>query len=249
VSVSTFRFEELGLIQSGPPYLEYFVFAVSMLMMAHLIAVTVGERHDDMIETRRWMRLYFVIGLISVTLLTVISERIFWRDYPLELSIFRAAIMLPLVVWGLLWLTRLHPEYLAFEEKNKLVIATPEIDPRDKALHASLIDEMKVNITYAKPGLTIRALSEILNTPEHRLRLLINKGMGYRNFSGFLNQYRIKAVKDAMEKEENSRIPILTLAMQVGFNSLAPFNRAFLSITGQTPTDYRAGIFKQPNQN
>jgi len=35
-------------------------------------------------------------------------------------------------------------------------------------------------------------------------------------------------------------VPILTIALDAGFGSLAPFNRAFRSHTGCTPTEYRA---------
>ena len=122
----------------------------------------------------------------------------------------------------------------------------PAIDPRDQGMYDALVDLMENEHAYREPGLTIRTLAEKLKTPEHQLRALINKGMGYRNFSGFLNHYRIQAVKDAMSVPENTRIPVLTLAMDVGFNSLAPFNRAFREISGETPTEYRS---KNINKN
>ena len=34
-------------------------------------------------------------------------------------------------------------------------------------------------------------------------------------------------------------LPVLTIAMDLGYGSLAPFNRAFRDTTGQTPTDWR----------
>ena len=36
--------------------------------------------------------------------------------------------------------------------------------------------------------------------------------------------------------------PILTLALNEGFNSLAPFNKAFRDRTGQTPTEFREAL-------
>ncbi len=248
VSVSFFRFVELGLVQANIHYLIYFVATVSVLMMAHLIFVTINGRHDDVIESRRRVRFYFLIGLVVATLFTVIGERIFYDDYPVELSIFRAAIALPLVIWGLLWLTRFHPENLSFQAAGEVITVKTKIDPRDQMLHSALVDEMQSKQSFTEPGLTIRTLAENLDAPEHRLRLLINKGLGYRNFSSFLNKYRIDAVKNAMRMPENSRVQVLTLAMQVGFNSLAPFNRAFLSITGQTPSEFRAEIYQNTDQ-
>ena len=34
-------------------------------------------------------------------------------------------------------------------------------------------------------------------------------------------------------------IPVLTIALDSGFQSLGPFNRAFKADTGMTPTEYR----------
>jgi AraC-like DNA-binding protein len=73
--------------------------------------------------------------------------------------------------------------------------------------------------------------------------------MGYRNFSSFLNHYRIAAVKEAMQQPDNARTPILTLAMDVGFNSIATFNRAFLNESGVTPSEYRSKLLDDTDQN
>jgi AraC-like DNA-binding protein len=34
-------------------------------------------------------------------------------------------------------------------------------------------------------------------------------------------------------------LPILTLALEAGFQSIGPFNRAFKAATGTTPTEFR----------
>ena len=36
-------------------------------------------------------------------------------------------------------------------------------------------------------------------------------------------------------------MPILTIALDAGFGSLGPFNRAFKDAEGMTPSAYRAG--------
>jgi AraC-like DNA-binding protein len=63
--------------------------------------------------------------------------------------------------------------------------------------------------------------------------------LGYRNFAAFLNERRIAAAKVALADPERTRVAISTIAFEVGFSSLAPFNRAFRDITGKTPTDWR----------
>lgn len=38
---------------------------------------------------------------------------------------------------------------------------------------------------------------------------------------------------------DNRNTPVLTLAMELGYGSLGPFNRAFKERTGLTPTEFR----------
>ena len=75
--------------------------------------------------------------------------------------------------------------------------------------------------------------------PEHRLRRLINQGLGHRHFSAFLNAYRVADAKQVLADPRQSDVPILTIAMDVGFQSIGPFNRAFKAATGRTPGEFR----------
>ena len=43
------------------------------------------------------------------------------------------------------------------------------------------------------------------------------------------------ALRDPAKRD----LPILTLALEAGFQSIGPFNRAFKTATGLTPTEFR----------
>lgn len=98
---------------------------------------------------------------------------------------------------------------------------------------------MTIERAYRHEGLTIGLLAVKLGMPEHRLRLLINDGLGHRNFNAFLNRYRIEEAKAALADPAQVDVPVLTIALDAGFQSLAPFNRAFKADTGLTPTEFR----------
>lgn len=242
IPITLFRLDELGFIAALPTWLIYLSSSTSVVLMAHLIVVTLNGRHDDMIESRRKVRIYFLVALALATIVILISERVLWQQYPIHVNTLRAAITLVLALWGTYWMLGFQTEKLLFEPvviKEKLSTATNNIDPRDAQMHRDLIEQMDVHHIYTEPGLSISALAAKLNAPEHHLRALINQGLGYRNFSGFINHYRIESVKSTIQDGYHARTPILTLAMNVGFNSLAPFNRAFLKETGVTPTEFR----------
>jgi len=165
--------------------------------MGHLIFVTLKGRADDLIEPRRRLRLYFVLAMIVATLTAVFAENLLAANHQEFLQTLRCIIIFPVALWGVLWLTEMHPEKITFTDTIKPIDIKPDIDPRDQLLLDELKAAMDVDNVYIEPGLTIRTLAEKLKTPEHRLRNLINRGLGYRNFSSFLNKYRIEAIKTA----------------------------------------------------
>jgi AraC-like DNA-binding protein len=63
--------------------------------------------------------------------------------------------------------------------------------------------------------------------------------LAYRNFNVFLNNHRIEEAKAALADPSQAEVPVITIAMDAGFQSLGPFNRAFKATTGVTPTEYR----------
>jgi AraC-like DNA-binding protein len=93
---------------------------------------------------------------------------------------------------------------------------------------------------YRTEGLTIAALAAQLGEQEYRLRRLINGELGFRNFTAFLNSYRLAEVREALADPDQREVPILTIALDAGFGSLGPFNRAFREAEAMTPTAYRA---------
>ena len=92
---------------------------------------------------------------------------------------------------------------------------------------------------YLNSGLTIGELANRMNMPEHRLRRLINKGLGYRNFAAFINDHRIEEARRRLSEPETAREQITSLAFDLGYSSLAPFNRAFRERMGMSPSQYR----------
>lgn len=71
-----------------------------------------------------------------------------------------------------------------------------------------------------------------------------------------VNDFRIDDAGRVLADPAQERLPILNLALDLGFGSPGPFNRAFRAKTGQTPTEHRharldstgrsTGWFRQP---
>ncbi len=226
----------------------------SITLMAHLSIKAIQGRDGDLVEKRRSVRVWFVVAIALILILSISTERIVaWLQGPDELTIWITyCLTLPVVIWSILWLTRLHPEMLAFADKASSAKATARsqdaLSLKDRVAFEKLTQLMQDDKLYVNHGLSIGELAEQVGVAEHHLRKLINQSLGYRNFSSFLNSYRIEAVKRMMQDPEKLRIPILSLALECGFASLAPFNRAFKNTEGITPTEFRERFETQANR-
>jgi AraC-like DNA-binding protein len=125
--------------------------------------------------------------------------------------------------------------------------AARPLDGQEQALLEALRKLMEEQRLYRQEGLTIAVLAARLEIPEYRLRRLINRRLGHRNFSSFVNGYRLAEARAALADPARADVPILTIALDTGFQSLAPFNRAFKLTAGMTPSAYRRQCLSRPS--
>jgi AraC-like DNA-binding protein len=172
-----------------------------------------------------------------------------------QLSILAAALLLALSLAGSL-------VFLEADERifGAASLAAPAGRPRpipaqDQPALARLRRVLDEEEAWRREDLTIGGLAQLVGVPEHRLRKIINEGLGHRNFAAFLNAHRVEAAKAALANPEMARRPVSAIAFDVGFSSLAPFNRAFRDAAGLTPTAWRqralgvSSISDDPPQN
>jgi AraC-like DNA-binding protein len=199
-------------------------------------------RSGDLIEGRRRLRTVLVGAVGVFVILTNAVEILVFRG--LAPQAMRSVIEFGIVVLTGILCTMMfgirQPDLFA---PLALPSAPPEPlvdDPALARLADRLADHMETARPYRDETLTIAGLAGQLGEQEYRLRRLINGRLGHRNFSAFLNGYRLTEVKDALADPAQRDVPILTMALDAGFGSLGPFNRAFREREGMTPTDFRA---------
>jgi AraC-like DNA-binding protein len=115
----------------------------------------------------------------------------------------------------------------------------PDVRPDARSAGAlqRLDHAMTVDRLYRREGLSLKALADTLGVTEAGLRELINQRLGFRNFNDFLHHHRLQEAAPRLTQED---LPILSIALDCGYGSIGPFNRAFKQRLGLTPTDYRA---------
>ena len=117
-------------------------------------------------------------------------------------------------------------------------------DPDVPAL-AKLTKALEEDLIFTQESLTLGLMADRLRLPEYRLRQLINQRLGYRNFNQFLATHRVELAKTRLADPSRRHDKIIAIAFEVGFASLAPFNKAFREHTGMTPSAYRAAALAE----
>jgi AraC-like DNA-binding protein len=230
---------------------------VALVLAVLAVVQTVRTWSADLVAGRR--RLRFAILAILLLFIAVLADSdlmSFWAGMPriiepgISGSLFSACglfAVAALAGWGVF-----HPP------SNPAMVATTmdvsgdavsdaPIGPRGQNNRDNIAPDllrrldhlMSLERIYRQEGLTIAMLAAKLDVPEHRLRQAINEGLGHRNFNAFLNRYRINEAKAALSDVDQRDVPVLTIAMDAGFQSIGPFNRAFKADTGTTPTEFR----------
>jgi AraC-like DNA-binding protein len=203
----------------------------------------VATWRGDLVEPRRRLRLFLVVATAVYTVVTAGTAFLHIGPGSEAGSLVQIGVLALILVAVAAALLRVSGEAGLFPEPAPAArprdFTERAAAPPDPGLVAALERAMTVDRAYRQEGLSIGQLALRLGLPEYRLRQLINQGLGYRNFTAFLNFYRLADAKAAFADPTQAEVPILTIALDAGFNSLGPFNRAFKAETGMTPSEFR----------
>ena len=116
---------------------------------------------------------------------------------------------------------------------------------KDSAVSKDLIEQVSIYIsTHLEENLSLNALADHFFVSPSYLSRLFKKTTSI-HLSTFINEQKIQRAIYLMESD---RIPFTQVAKRSGFSCISSFNRVFKTITGSTPTEYKA-IIKSSNHS
>lgn len=217
------------------------VFAAASLFLALRVPIDVlhGAR-ADLDARRRTIRFVFAPTVATYLAIVVIFRAwVMWTGGPAP----QGWVMSNLVMFSVLAAAGLL-SFLEIRPVNWLDRQVPEA--RRDALtrgETRVLEQLEQRLIperlYAIESLTVSTMAGLLGTQEHILRRVINRGLGFQNFNDFLHTHRLREAEARLRDPKEQRIPILTIALESGYGSIGPFNRAFKERMGQTPSHYR----------
>ena len=143
-----------------------------------------------------------------------------------------ACAMTALVAGGLaVWYRIRHPYIAKFRNG-----ASGEDEAHlAERIRSTLLDDDR----FTQSDLKVADIAQMLGAGEHKVSRAITSRLGFTNFNRLVNHYRIDRAQVMLRDPDCKSLPVLTIAMDCGFGSIGPFNRAFKEATGMTPTAWR----------
>jgi AraC-like DNA-binding protein len=218
----------------------------SVGLVLHALSVIWRGWRGDLVVQRRRLRGPVMIAAAGYILLLSAQDVAWATGLPWLYApgVLQALALAVLALAGAVTLLRAEPQLVVpptatGEAVKPFPALALDLTPADRLVLARLETAMDQDEVWRGEDLSISALAALVGAPEHRLRRLINGVLGHRNFADYVNGRRIEAAKVALAAPDLALKSISTIAYDLGFASLGPFNRAFRAATGVTPTAWR----------
>lgn len=218
---------------------------VEYLLILHGLWVVIANWSDDLVESRRQLRVVVLAVVGIAALLVTLTLNMGLGDYWV-LSLMTAAASMAAIYF--LLQGRVGALLGPATEVVPADVEDPEVPVSQEtsvgqALPAALeeeslmLNQLMQDGFYRTEKLTLSILAEALQLPEYKTRALINQRLGYRNFNDYINQLRISEAAQRLLAEPDT--PVLNISLDVGYRSLSSFNRAFKENLALSPSAYR----------
>ena len=190
-------------------------------------------------QERYWM----ILSLIGLTVVLIsliyafLAENIEYSEY----EAIRTLIGLLFVYLSATYLFRIYPPPIKALTRPT---EKEELNEENKQLLERIKQKLEFEKVYLEPSYSRSDMARELEISESLLSKLMNQNFE-GNFPTVLNKYR---VEEACQLLEETTAPINVIAEEVGFNSLATFNRVFKEKMSDTASKYRQKKVKEASR-
>jgi AraC-like DNA-binding protein len=185
-----------------------------------------------------WLQI-LLIGFILIWIINLNSFAIFmiirrpgWCAYTASVYALAAFLFITILMFFLL----LKPDvyYMIAKYKNN------KLKDQDKSDYLQKLNaHMETRKPFLNPDITLESLANEISVSPRILSQIINETFT-KNFKSYILEYRIKESMKILADTKHSKLTILEVLYQVGFNSKSAFNNQFKLYTNLTPIEYRS---------
>ncbi|NVO20183.1 MAG: helix-turn-helix transcriptional regulator [Bacteroidetes bacterium] len=182
--------------------------------------------------------LVWIVNLNSFALYMIIQRPV-WCAYTASIYALTAFLFINTIMFVLLWKPDAY--YVIAKYKN-----TKLQEPDKMGYIERLSSYMETEKPYLNPDITLENLATELSVNPRILSQIINETYK-KNFKSYILEYRLKESMKILADSRCSKLTVLEILYQVGFNSKSAFNNQFKLFTNLTPLEYRAKCLELQN--
>lgn len=222
---------------------------ITILQNIHLVVYTIMlflflQRENDLNTTNRsflkklsWFFAGFTLSFASYYVL--VATHTLRREYDYIISLAMMTFIYFIGYSGYRYPQMFeNSEIRQVDEKYKKSGLTPRAMDHYAVKLKDLMDSRK---PFIKSDLKLQDLAALLDISPHHLSHVIN-GKLNKNFSDFVNSYRIKEAETLLRDPAYKNSKIIHIAYDSGFNTKVSFNQTFKKFTGKSPSEYRKEV-------
>lgn len=147
-------------------------------------------------------------------------------------------VAIPILIYVIGYFSLKQQELFRIPLEPRAIHQRDRLTTSESSILAEKLDSLMVNEKiYLQSNLTLNDIAEVLHTSRNNISWLLSN-VYKTTFYDFINSYRIREFVNKIKKREHLQHTILALAMDVGFNSKATFNRVFKANMKETPRSF-----------
>ena len=197
------------------------------------------------LQTRTYWLLIFIIAFAIVVIFVMIfflqKRRLLFANRNLVIKNLEIVASEKKLIDGN---TKLHINVTGDENIEIKYTGSTLTDKQKNNIKSLIINYMDNNKNYLNIDFTENTLAKDLNVNRSYLSQVINE-LYNKNFTTFLNEYRIKEARKIMSAPQNLKYTIEYIAELVGYKSKTTFNNSFKKHVGVTPSFYLKTIQRE----
>ncbi len=212
----------------------YYSYSFILLQSFFYIAISLYSYYTHMNNLETKIKKWYLQLILVLASVWIVYTLIFIGLLPIYAA---GPVAYSLLIFFLSFLSiNKHKKVFALNKLQKYSNSTLSFE-QGKNYFEKLESIVKKEKLYLQPNITLTSLAEEIDLSSKEISQIINRH-SQKNFSNFINSYRIEEAKILL-KGKDKKNKIISIALDSGFNNLSTFNVAFKAATNQTPSEYR----------
>ncbi|GAB5527703.1 MAG: hypothetical protein Roseis2KO_55750 [Roseivirga sp.] len=202
------------------------------------VAIRVLRQYKEHIKNNQLANWYLQILVLYTAALALGLIYFVLHPAGLEIPLFNTISMLSMTFLI---------QSIAYRLFMKSEILNPKSSAIGANIHQIIQDEqrirekLEVEKAYLNDALDLETFAKSLNLSKKYVSDLINQKFG-KTFKALVNEYRVEEAKYMMQQEKDSKVQLIDIGLESGFNNKMSFYRVFKQFTGKSPSEYLAAL-------